>query len=75
MDDIIVDACQEWQHDERNIQYSEIVGVMETLPVAQPVTPMMLIDRAQASGASIEQMQQLFELQLVKGFVTYWLNF
>ena len=34
MDDIIVDACQEWQHDERNIQYSEIVGVIETLPVS-----------------------------------------
>jgi len=36
---------------------------LQTIP-SQPVTPMMLIDRAQASGASIEQMQQLFELQL-----------
>lgn len=32
--------------------------------VAQPVTPMDLIARAQSSNASIEQMQQLFELQL-----------
>ena len=31
---------------------------------AATVTPMMLIDRASASGASIEQMQQLFDLQL-----------
>jgi len=29
-----------------------------------PVTPMDLISRAQASNASIEQMQQLFDLQL-----------
>lgn len=32
--------------------------------IAQPVTPMDLISRAQQSNASIEQMQQLFELQL-----------
>lgn len=32
--------------------------------VVQQVTPMDLISRAQASNASIEQMQQLFELQL-----------
>jgi len=37
----------------------------ELIPVpAQSVTPMMLIERAQQSNASIEQMQQLFELQL-----------
>ena len=30
----------------------------------QQTTPMALIDRAQAQGASIEQMQQLFELHL-----------
>lgn len=29
-----------------------------------PVTPMTLIERASAAGASIEQMQQLFELKL-----------
>lgn len=29
-----------------------------------PITPMALIQRAQDSGASIEQMQQLFELQI-----------
>jgi hypothetical protein len=32
--------------------------------VLSPITPMMLIERASASGASIEQMQQLFELKL-----------
>lgn len=32
--------------------------------VAQQITPMELISRASASGASIDQMQQLFELQL-----------
>jgi len=37
---------------------------MTTELVAQPVTPMTLIERASASGASIEQMQQLFELKL-----------
>jgi hypothetical protein len=31
---------------------------------ARPVTPMDLIERAQQSNATIEQMQQLFELQL-----------
>lgn len=36
---------------------------IEIKPV-QPVTPMTLIERAQQSNASIEQMQQLFELQL-----------
>jgi hypothetical protein len=32
--------------------------------VVQPVTPMDLISRAQQANASIEQMQQLFDLQL-----------
>lgn len=36
----------------------------QEIMVAQPVTPMDLISRAQESNASIEQMQQLFELQL-----------
>ena len=41
-----------------------IVEATPVAPVVQPVTPMDLISRAQASNASIEQMQQLFELQL-----------
>jgi len=36
----------------------------EITTIHQPVTPMTLIERAQQSNASIEQMQQLFELQL-----------
>lgn len=36
---------------------------IQTIPL-QPVTPMTLIERAQASNASIEQMAQLFDLQL-----------
>ena len=36
---------------------------LQTIPAA-PVTPMDLISRAQASNSSIEQMQQLFDLQL-----------
>lgn len=35
MDDIFIpDACQEGEKDERNIQYSEVVGGMETLPTS-----------------------------------------
>ena len=41
------------------------IAIVEATPVAaQPVTPMDLISRAQAANASIEQMQQLFELEL-----------
>jgi len=36
----------------------------QELEVRPVVTPMMLIDRAQQANASIEQMQQLFDLQL-----------
>ena len=39
------------------------VTVIETKAVTS-ITPMQLIERAQASNASIEQMQQLFDLQL-----------
>jgi hypothetical protein len=38
--------------------------VSDEIAVRASVTPMDLIDRAQQSNASIEQMQQLFELQL-----------
>jgi hypothetical protein len=36
----------------------------DIVTISQPVTPMMLIERASAANASIEQLQQLFELQL-----------
>jgi hypothetical protein len=35
-----------------------------TIHEAQPVTPMALIDRAMQSNASIEKLQQLFDLQI-----------
>lgn len=43
---------------------SREITVAQPTELAHAVTPMSLIEQASARGASIEQMQQLFELQL-----------
>lgn len=45
MEDLIMNACHEWPIDERNIQYSEVVGGMETLPVSMYLNDWELQDQ------------------------------